>query len=344
MPHAGMFVAQEDLDAAFADLDSLLAEREPQPRGNACRNCGGTDFLPCANPGQTVVFDNVCRACGVVAPHHESCALAVRRNPSNYKRIHHWHERISQLFLHETQIPADDFSKIAEALLDGSYNVINKDVIRAVLRSLDMQIYIERWLQIIQRITGIEPPKPGAQLLESLDSAFIDLQRPFSANKAEDRKNFLNYNYVFCRLFQKFKCSQFGMFFPLIKSKPKLRQLEDTWKGMAESLGWEFTPLKQVAPFCVKIDQPALVLQQIRLRGAALAQVERPIVPWKTGFRKSDHFLLRELDRHSKPAPRHSSPPVQGLQRLGSLTKRRRSGAGAKIRWLPQSKCQRRFE
>ena len=339
-----MFVDQAALDAAFADLDSLLAERAPQPRGNVCVNCGGVDFQLVANPGQTVVSHQVCRACGVVAPHAESCALAVRRHQSNYKRIHHWHERISQLFLHETAIPHDHFIQIAEALLDGSHGVINKDVIRAVLRSLDMQIYIERWLQIIQRITGIEPPKPGAQLLESLDSAFIDLQRPFSANKAEDRKNFLNYNYVFCRLFQKFGCPQFGMFFPLIKSKPKLRALDDTWKQMIESLGWEFTPLKQVAPFCVKIDQPSTVLSLIKLRDAASVQVERPIVPWKTGFRKSDHFLLRELDRHSKPAPRHSSPPVQGLQKLGSLTKRRRSGAGAKIRWLPQSKCQRRFE
>ena len=55
--------------------------------------------------------------------------------------------------------------QIAERLLDGTHPIINKDVIRGVLRSLNMQLYIEKWLQIIQRCTGIEPPKPGNWLL-----------------------------------------------------------------------------------------------------------------------------------------------------------------------------------
>ena len=138
---------------------------------------------------------------------------------SNYKRIHHWHERISQLLLAETAIPADEFGRIAQRLLDGTYAVLNKDSIRAVLRSLNMQLFIEKWLQIIQRLTGIEPPKPGPVLMERLDNMFTDLQMPFSHFKRNGRKNFLNYNYVFCRLFQRLGCPQFSMFFPLIKSK-----------------------------------------------------------------------------------------------------------------------------
>ena len=52
--------------------------------------------------------------------------------------------------------------QIAERLLDGTHPIINKeslkDVIRGVLRSLNMQLYIEKWLQIIQRCT---PPSPA---------------------------------------------------------------------------------------------------------------------------------------------------------------------------------------
>ena len=62
-----------------------------------------------------------------------------------------------------------------------------------------MQSYIEKWLQIIYRITGIAPPAPGPQLIRRLDEMFLELQQPFEASKCETRKNVLNYNYVFCR-------------------------------------------------------------------------------------------------------------------------------------------------
>eukprot|EP00965_Chrysotila_dentata_P190686 6174038-Pleurochrysis_carterae.AAC.1 len=80
---------------------------------------------------------------------------------SYYKRIHHWHERLSQLMLQETQIPFDHMVQIAERLCDGTYSSINKETVRTVLRSLNMQLYIEKWLQIIHRITNSAPPIPG---------------------------------------------------------------------------------------------------------------------------------------------------------------------------------------
>ena len=140
--------------------------------------------------------------------------LLVSVATTKYKRIHHWHERISQLQLHESFIPNDQMLQIATVLCDGSHKVINKDVIREVLRSLKMQQYIEKWLQIIQRITKVSPPKPGPQLIHQLDALFLELQKPFEACELQNRKNFLNYNYVFCRLFQKLNCTQFCMFFP----------------------------------------------------------------------------------------------------------------------------------
>jgi hypothetical protein len=220
------FETQQAVDAAFADLDELLAERAPPPLGNCCRGCGGVDFQRAQNDGQGYQYFSVCTACGCIDEStygfNDQQFYPARHTTSNYKRIHHWHERVSQLFLHESAIPREHFTQIAERLLDGTYSYINKDIIREVLRSLKMQIYIEKWLQIIQRITGIEPPKPGSQLLQLLDTTFIELQQPFTAQKPSGRKNFLNYNYVFCRLFQKLGCPQFGMFFPLIKSRQKL--------------------------------------------------------------------------------------------------------------------------
>lgn len=183
-----------------------------------------------------------------------------------------------------------------------------------------MQQYIERWLQIIQRLTGIEPPKPGAALLQKLDAQFIELQAPFAAYKSEGRKNFLNYNYVFCRLLQKMECTKFCMFFPLIKSKPKLQALDSMWVDMTNSIGWPATPLQLVAPFAVHLEQPALLLQRLATRYVAPAPAATERVPWRKVYRKSDHRRVESPPR--SPTRRRSSPPGPAFQTLGSLKRR----------------------
>lgn len=254
---------QDDIDVAFADMDSLLAEREPPVPGiGRCSNCGGVDLVPAHNPGAIHCYGIVCNSCG--AEQRFIGDAQIMRRSSNYKRIHHWHERVSQLLLCESRIPDAEFLQIAERLLDGSYSVINKDNVRAVLRSLNMQLYIEKWLQIIQRITGIQPPQPGGQLLLMLDNLFVALQEPFRATRDPKRKNFLNYNYVFCRLLQQIGCDSFCIFFPLIKSKVKLAVLDSAWERMVTYQGLPFVPLRPVPTFSVRLEKPKELLAEIR--------------------------------------------------------------------------------
>jgi hypothetical protein len=76
---------------------------------------------------------------------------------------------------------------IGTRLLDGTHTVISKDTIRGVLRSLNLQVYIEKWLQIIERCTGIYPPCPGPVILERLDHQFKEIEKPFLVNRARYR-------------------------------------------------------------------------------------------------------------------------------------------------------------
>ncbi len=318
---------QADLDAHFSCMDHLLALERPDPvrSSGACVGCGGVLFVyngPCiGHPGS-----RVCSACGVVEERvvfwETMFGRCVPTKCSNYKRIHHWHERISQLLLLESQIPGDQMLQIAQKLCDGTYEVINKDSIRAVLRSLNLQLYIEKWLQIIYRITGIAPPAPGPLLLRQLDSLFLELQRPFNACRAQGRKNFLNYNYVFCRFLQKLDCNRFCMFFPLIKSKPKLAALDTMWLDMVGSIGWPATALQPVEPFAVRLQQPAPLLERLALQCALPAPVVIERVPWKKVYRKSDH--RRAESPPQSPTRRHSGQPVPAFQKLGSLRRRLR--------------------
>lgn len=247
---------QEEIDEAFAALDEYLGKNDPPPRIGGCIGCGGVRFTT-GNDGTSSTL-RVCDDCGVVQPGTDfsryECNEYLPRKTSNYKRVHHFHERVSQLLLHESSIPNAQFVLIARKLCDGSHSVINKDAIRSVLRSLNLQIYIEKWLQIIWRVTDITPPTPGSIILQQLDGMFTELQQPFDAHKAQGRKNFLNYNYVFCRLFQEIGCPQFSMFFPLIKSKQKLKALDEMWKPMVESVGWKFKTLQATPAFAVRLE------------------------------------------------------------------------------------------
>jgi hypothetical protein len=319
---------QSELDLAFADLDYLLDRRTDGLilTDNNCRNCGGNIFT-FASTGSSMVGSRTCDTCAVVEDgpvfFETMYGLQCPRKSSNYKRVHHWHERISQLLILESQIPDKEMLQIAERLCDGSFTFINKDIIRSVLRSLNLQNYIEKWLQIIQRITGISPPRPGISLVQELDRLFLELQRPFDAHKTPDRKNFLNYNYVFCRLLQKLGCKQFCMFFPLIKSNQKLQQLDEMWAKMAKSINWQSPPLEQVPPFCVRLCEPSRLLERLQQFLASRVVVEHALQPIRIVFRTSGQ--VRFVGRYPKLTMQHQSElPALPIQKrsLGRMRRR----------------------
>lgn len=323
-----MVVAEQaDVDAAFVDLEHLLAEQRPVPvaYSGACVSCGDCNF-EYGGPASGHPGCRICDTCGVVenAPVYWETMYGniMPTKSSNYKRIHHWHERISQLLLMESAIPAPEMLEIAEKLCDGTFTVINKDTVRSVLRSLNKQLYIEKWLQIIFRITGIQPPCPGPMVVQQLDFLFQELQQPFEGSKGLKRKNFLNYNYVFCRLFQKMECRQFGMFFPLIKSKPKLKSLDEMWNGMTSAIGWPITQLAPVAPFAVQLAQPALLLQRLASKVAFPSPSVTTLVPLRTVFQRWDRHH-EEIQRRKQVRLR-STPLAPEFQKLGLLRRRLR--------------------
>ena len=312
------FDKQADVDRVFADYDRAELTVNPRP------SCASRDRLLCVScNGGPVVYNgtgagdagtSVCSSCGVVQPGYvifeTMFGRTITMRTSNYKRIHHWHERISQLMLMESRIPEEHLLAIGERILDGSHATINKDSIRAVLRSLGLQVYIEKWLQIIERCTGVVPPCPGPTVLQQLDTLFIELQRPFVAHKLKGRRNFLNYNYVFCRLLQQMNCTKFCMFFPLIRSKVKLRALDEMWVAMVKSVGWPAPPLVHVAPFAVRLVTPSALLQNLKVKLSLLIPAVPRTVTSKIEIHRWDHRPLAEIlayrsaQRSERPEPR----------------------------------------
>jgi hypothetical protein len=107
---------QEDMQYYFDIADSLLhgldesKEQMQRDLSNKCKACGCADLLLCYSDGCYV-----CPDCGEVSmqPIFER-AYQFCRKFSNYKRIHHFHERISQFMLAESTIPEADMDSIVD--------------------------------------------------------------------------------------------------------------------------------------------------------------------------------------------------------------------------------------
>ena len=292
---------------------------------NECLACHGRNFVY-NGPGSGEPGARVCLDCGAV---DASCnyyetryGRAISTRSSNYKRIHHWHERISQLLLLESAISDDHMDQIHTAFMESEFKVYNKDTIRAILRSLDMQLYIEKWLQIMYRLTGVAPPVPGPVLLDQLDELFLVIQNAFDICSSKNRKNFLNYNYVLCRLLQKMKCYDYCMFFPLMKSKQKLAALDTIWKDMMNFMNWPYAPLAATQPFSVHI--PAHGSLSCPRQHASAAST--PVGPRLKLLQRGSHTSGRsQRDKsQAKQLPRCSDSFAPQFQRLGLLRKRPR--------------------
>ena len=59
----------------------------------------------------------------------------------------------------------------------------------------------------------------------------------------ENWKCIINYNFLFVRMLQCLNMSEHYKWFPMLKSKAKVRALDEIWKGMCKSMGVEYVPL-----------------------------------------------------------------------------------------------------
>ena len=185
------------------------------------------------------------------------------------------------------------FLQIAERPCDGSHTLSTR-MSSAALRSLNMQLFIEKWLQIIQRITLIEP-RPGGQLLSRLDDMFQELQVPFAHFKAGSQE-FPQLQLRVLRLFQRLGCAEFSMFF--------LDQRQAATRPCVIDSNTQTGNSPQLVPsFAVRLDNLSANYSGYRksLRNSGCATV-----PAKMEFRKSDLHPPR-LDRQTSRAQRRST-------------------------------------
>lgn len=165
----------------------------------------------------------------------------------NYKRNNHFQECLNQLQAKEnTTIPPIIIQSLAAEFK--KYNITNPKLftpklVKVYLRKLEYNKYYEHIPTIINEFCGLPAPRLTPELEQQLKIMFDEIQAPFEKYRliiCPARKNFLNYNYIFYKMCQLLNKDEFLNCFPLLKSREKLYEHDQIWKGICKDLRWEF--------------------------------------------------------------------------------------------------------
>jgi hypothetical protein len=197
-----------------------------------CTNCGKTIHLLFSEDNNGVYTENV-----------EQVAVF------NYKRNNHFQECLNQLQAKEnTSIPPIIIQRLAAEFK--KYNIsdpklFTPSLVKVYLRKLNYNKYYEHIPTIINEFCGLPAPKLTPELEQQLKIMFDEIQIPFEKYRliiCPQRKNFLNYNYIFYKMCELLKKDEFLNCFPLLKSREKLYEHDLIWRGICTDLRWEFIP------------------------------------------------------------------------------------------------------
>jgi hypothetical protein len=195
----------------------------------------------------TLNGDIVCTKCGLViadkvyTPLEYTGATHTYTRKSIYKRAHHFNERIYQWTCRDPAVDPTILVLVKDELQNDL--PITKTKIRLALRKHGGVKYIERWIQIYVHITNCEAPTPSSMQIAAMKEMFLLWEQAFMSNKPTTRKCIINYNFIFVRMLQCLNMTEHYKWFPMLKSKAKVRVLDGIWKDMCKSMGVEYLPL-----------------------------------------------------------------------------------------------------
>jgi hypothetical protein len=193
----------------------------------------------------------VCMDCGLCTEHlgdelsyKEEQETSTKMITNSYKRDNHLNEWIMQFQGRETtNIPPQLLDQLrSEFKKQKIQNIkdITQSKVKANLKKLRMSKYYEHATYITNILNGVDPPTMTPALEERLRMMFREIQAPFEKHCPANRSNFLSYSYVLYKFCELLGEDDYLPYFPLLKSKEKLRHQDVIWKGICGELLWEY--------------------------------------------------------------------------------------------------------
>jgi hypothetical protein len=163
---------------------------------------------------------------------------------SPYKRLNRFREWLNAF-------QAKQSPEIDETVYDDIKDELNKNRItdlslltrhslRLILKKLKYNMYYEHIHYIINRLSGIDPPKITRDMEKTFIRMFLMIQEPWSRHKPPDRKNFLSYSFVLHKFCELLELDHLLECFPLHKQLDILMENDAIWKKICHDLNWDF--------------------------------------------------------------------------------------------------------
>jgi len=235
----------ELLESYLSTTDKNYINNNLEQVVQKCNYCNSENISELLNDG--ILYCNDCNTIEFILTDNERPSY---RDPPkeisyfSYNRINHFNEWINQTQGKETtEIPEEVFDKIYLELKKNKIDnmaTLDYDKIKAILKKIKINKYYEHIPYILNRITGKINPQLNPELEEKLRNMFKEIQVPFLKHSPQNRKNFLSYSYVLHKFLELLGEDEYLEYFPLLKSREKLHQQEQTWKKICEELGWQF--------------------------------------------------------------------------------------------------------
>ena len=215
-----------------------------------------SDYAVCSNCGSENIINTennyiVCSVCGLVEQRNmidqEQATKEVQsKTVYPYKRLNHFIEWLNQLQGKESvTIPMEIYDKITNELNKLGYtnkSEIKLQTIKFILKKYKMNKYYEHASYITSQISGNPPPTLDNDTEKYLKRVFIEIEKSFDKHCPNNRINFLSYSYVLHKIFQLHGNTKVLIYFPLLKSREKIKVQDKIWKEICKDLGWTFYP------------------------------------------------------------------------------------------------------
>ena len=85
-------------------------------------------------------------------------------------------------------------------------------------------------------------PTINGETEEKIKHMFRMIQSPFEKHCPRDRTIFLSHSYILHKFFQLLRLDEFTKYFPLLKSREKLKVHDSIWEKICDELTWKYYP------------------------------------------------------------------------------------------------------
>ena len=163
---------------------------------------------------------------------------------SPYKRLNRFREWLNAFQAKQSpEIDNSIYNEIIDELNKRritDLSILNREKMRNILKKLKFNYLYEHTHYIINKLTGLPPPKITRDMEKMFIRMFLMIQEPWSKYKPIDRKNFLSYSYVLHKFCELLELDHLLDCFPLHKQLDILMENDCIWKKICTDLNWDF--------------------------------------------------------------------------------------------------------